>query len=54
MVHAKNGKEPAVIGGISPKSTILDVKNKALNPKYHTGWTRFKRASSNANISKSI
>jgi len=37
VVHAKSGKELAVIGGLSPKSTILDVKNgyKAQNPKYY-------------------
>jgi len=37
VVHAKSGKELAVIGGLTSNSTILDVKNgyKAQNPKYY-------------------
>ncbi|XP_005107475.1 very-long-chain enoyl-CoA reductase [Aplysia californica] len=44
VVHAKSGKELAVIAGLHPKSTILDVKNglRNIQPKYYPDRQSYK------------
>lgn len=44
VIHVKSGKELAVIAGLSPKSTIKDVKNgfRNINPKYYPDRQAFK------------